>query len=360
MNDPVPLSARQIWVLVRVAARELAWGLRTASGEIARWREQALAIPDSSLREDALRALARKRTHIVGAALFSTLPQRRDPRLVRLLVAYEITLEFLDNVHEHAASRVNGLQLHRALSEALDPAAAISDYYRFHPWRQDGGYLRTLVQTCREACQSLPSYAQVRPLVLSAAARCGGAQCSNHVAARLHDSTPLRRWAESEFPDRLDTSWWESSAAASSSVAIHALLALAACPGHEDYAQVSEAYDPWICAVSTMLDSYIDQASDVVEGEHSYVGYYPSGDVAVSRVCELIERSTRETTRLCDGQRHAVILASMIAMYLSSDKARTPAMRAASRRMACAGGSLTRLLVPILRIWRVANRQCGS
>jgi tetraprenyl-beta-curcumene synthase len=360
MNDPMPLSARQIWALACASTRELAWGLRAASHEIAGWRERAFRIPDPSLREDALHALACKRTHIVGAALFSTLPRRRNLHLLRLLVAYEVTLEFLDNVHERSAYAANGRQLHRALLEALDPSVGISDYYRFHPCQHDGGYLRALVEACRDGCLSLPSYAGVRPLVLNAADRCGDAQSSSHVAARLNDAAALRRWAESEQPGERETSWWERSAAASSSVGVHALLALAACPLREDYAQVSAAYDPWICAVSTMLDSYIDQTTDLAAGQHSYLSYYPSGEEAVSRVCELVERSAREAARLRDGQRHAVILACMVAMYLSSDRARTPAVREASRRIADAGGSLTRLLVPILRAWRLAYGQRGT
>jgi tetraprenyl-beta-curcumene synthase len=360
MNDPMPLSGRQIWVLACAASRELAWGLRAASREIAAWRERAQGIPDPTLREDAVRALACKRTHIVGAALFSTLPRRRDLRLLQLLVAYEATLEYLDNAHERAAYEDNGRQLHRALAEALDPSLGISDYYCLHPWRHDGGYLRTLVQTCRDACLTLPSYAGVRPLVLSAADRCANAQSSNHVAARQRDGAALRRWAESELASQWETSWWERSAAASSSVGVHALLALAAGPPRGDYAQVADAYDPWICAVSTMLDSYVDQASDAADGQHSYVSYYSSSEAAVSRVCELIERSAREARRLHEGQRHAVILACMVAMYLSSDGARAPAVRESSSRIAAAGGSLTRLLVPILRIWRVRYGQRAS
>jgi tetraprenyl-beta-curcumene synthase len=360
MSDPMPLSARQIWALACATTRELSWGLRAASREIVGWQERARRIPDAALREDALRARARKRTHIVGAALFSTLPRRRDLHLLRLLVAYEVTLEFLDNAHERAADRANGRQLHRALTEALDPSATISDYYRFHPWQHDGGYLRALVQACRDGCRTLPSYAAVRPLVLSAAYRCGDAQSSNHVAARVRDGAALRRWAESELPGKRDTSWWERSAAASSSVGVHALLACAACPLRDDYAQVNDAYDPWICAVSTMLDSYIDQASDAAEGQHSYLRYYPSSDTAVSRMCDLIERSAREAGGLRDGQRHAVILACMVAMYLSSDNARAPTTREASRRIAAAGGPLTRLLVPVLRLWRIAYGQAAS
>jgi tetraprenyl-beta-curcumene synthase len=137
------------------------------------WRRRALAIPDAPIREDALASLAHKRTHADGAALFWILPRRRDPRLLRLLVAYEIILDFLDNVSERGAGAgmANGRQLHLALSDAIDLRVPLSDYYRYNPWRDDGGYLRALVETCREGCASLPSYSRVRDLVIREATR---------------------------------------------------------------------------------------------------------------------------------------------------------------------------------------------
>jgi hypothetical protein len=44
----------------------------------------------------------------------------------------------------------------------------------------------------------------------------------------------------------------------------------------------------------------------------------------------------------------------MVAMYLSRDSAYTPELRASTRTLVDAGGSLTKLLLPILRTWRIA------
>jgi tetraprenyl-beta-curcumene synthase len=55
--------------------------------------------------------------------------------------------------------------------------------------------------------------------------------------------------------------------------------------------------------------------------------------------------------------RDAVIVASMIAMYLSKDSARTPELDDYTRLLARAGGSLTRLLMPVLRTWRALYGQ---
>ena len=146
--------------LAGAATRELLWGSREVSREVERWRARAASIPDDALRHDALAALEHKRANIDGAALFWTLPRVRSRELLRLLVAYEILADYLDCTSERAADvgTANGRQLHRALIEALDPDLRLSDYYRYHPWARDGGYVRALVGTCRQICARLPSY----------------------------------------------------------------------------------------------------------------------------------------------------------------------------------------------------------
>lgn len=336
------------------------WGLPAISREIRGWRRRALAIPDAPIRADALTSIERKRGHTDGAALFWILPRRRNLDLLRLLVAYEMIWDYLDTVNEHGADRgqANGRQLHLALVEALDPGTAISDYYQHHPWREDGGYLRALVEACRRGCSALPSYPRVRALAIREATRA-------QVLALNHDLDParrdasLKRWAERECDGRHDASWFELSGAASASLTVHVLLALAAepaCTEHE-VDRACAAYFPWLSLATTMLDSYVDQDEDEANGDHSYIAHYASPTVAMQRVSEIVERAVRECRRLRNGHRHAVIAACMVAMYLSRDSARTPSMRATTDRFVEAGGSLTRVLLPILRLWRIAYAQ---
>jgi tetraprenyl-beta-curcumene synthase len=340
--------------------RQLLWGLRPISREIHGWRLRALAIPDVSIREDALSSIERKRGHTDGAALFWILPRHRSLQLLRLLVAYEMIWDFLDCVNERGADRgqANGRQLHLALIEALDPDVAISDYYLHHPWREDGGYLRALVETCRRGCIALPSYAHVRPLLVREATRA-------QVLALNHDLNPVRRdasltqWAQREFSGEQDASWFELSGAASASLTIHALLALACEPACTalDIDRACAVYFPWLSLATTMLDSYVDQAEDAINGDHSYIAHYASPAIAARRVRDVVKRSACEARSLRNGHRHAVIVACMVAMYLSKDSARTPAMRTTTASFIKAGGSLTRLLLPILRLWRIVYAQ---
>lgn len=356
-SNLAPLSARQLRALTVAAIRELTWGLPSVACEVRRWRNLASAIPDARIRKDALSAIISKRSHVDGAALFSILPRTRNPSLLRLLVAYEIIWDYLDSVNERSATAglANGLQLHLALIDALDPARPISDYYRHSPGSDDGGYLRALVTTCRENCVRLPAYDRVHHLVMREARR--GRVCAiNHIADPVIRDTTLEAWAAKEFPADHKVWWFELTAASSTDLALFALLALAGEPTFTNgqITQTVRAYFPWVAVLAAMLDSYVDQAEDAINGDHSYVGHYATPALAGQRICSFVHRCLHETGQLDGGEKHMLIVASMFAMYLSKSSALTPAMRGTTWRIVNSGGSLTRVLHPVLRLWRTA------
>jgi tetraprenyl-beta-curcumene synthase len=279
---------------------------------------------------------------------------------LRLLVAYELIWDFLDNLSERAAAhgQTDGRQLHLAIVEAIDPSTPISDYYQQHPWHNDGGYLRSLVEACRECCVTLPSYPLVRELVIREACRAQVLALNHDLDSGRRDAA-LKRWVACEYPGENRASWWEISGAASTPLTIHALLALAAEPAcsEAEIARTHAAYFPWLSATNTMLDSYVDQVEDIENGDHSYIEHYPDPESAVRSIRALVRTSALETCSLRNGHRHAVIAAAMIAMYLSKDTAGTPQLRAGRDSFVHAGGSLTRLLLPVLRAWRIAYAQ---
>ncbi|HVR04441.1 MAG TPA: DUF2600 family protein [Solirubrobacteraceae bacterium] len=359
-SDTAPLTARQLQALAVAAARQLGWGLLWVARETRSWHRRARLIPDTALRDDALSALLCKRGNIDGAALFWTLPRDRDFDLLRLLVAHQVMWDFLDDADEHGANAgtTNGRQLYLALVDALDWPGGLRDYYHLHPWREDAGYLRTLTETCRELCGRMPSYTSVRELLLRDARR-AGVQTINHDLDPDRRSAALRSWVLSERQADPDTSWFEFAGASSAVLSRYALLALSAqssCANSE-LDQVYGVYFPWVSVAGTMLDSYVDEAEDIAKGGHAYLAYYPDWATAISGMTRLVRRSFEETDGLPHAERHRVIVACAVALYLSHDAARTVARRPTSRRLAQAGGSLTRLLVPVLRLWRVVYSQ---
>jgi len=355
--DPTPLTPAQVWALLRATVRELTWGLHQVTREMRHWRAMAREIPSDAIREDALYALRNKRTHADGAALFSVLPRRRDWNLIRLLTAYELILDFLDNLSERHRSEANGRELHRALIDAVDPDRPLADYYLHHPWKDDGGYLCAMVETCRRRCRRLPSYEHIRTAVIEEASRTQ-ALALNHIPDSAKRDLALRRWAATECPEERDFAWYELTGAASASLVVLGLLAIATRPNltAADVAATRQVYWPWMSLVAVMLDSFVDQKDDAQTGDHSYVAHYPSRQACVERLRFVVDQTCRGVRALPAGHAHAVIATSMVAMYLSKDGAHRGELAKDSRAIVSAGGSLARILVPALRLWRIAYR----
>jgi tetraprenyl-beta-curcumene synthase len=358
ISEPVTPAPGQVGTLLHSASRELFWVLPAVSREIHIWRARAELIPDQPLREDALNALLQKRDHIEGAALFSILPRDRNRWLLRLFVAYQTIFDYLDTASEGHTDAASCRQLHLALLEALDPDAPMSDYYRHHPWKDDGGYLRELVHACRTSCAALPSYSRVRPRVLALVAR-SAVQHINHCQVPEQRDRLLKAWAERESPDEHTFTWFELGAAASGFVP-YSLLALAAEPSYDEreLIDVLTVYFPSVSLLLTMLDSYADQLDDAASDDHSYITHYRDIDTAVGRLSELVNQTIREARGLHNADRHVTIISCMIAMYVSRAPAYSHRMRDRSRTLVNAGDPVTPLLLPLIRIWRraYANR----
>ncbi len=295
--------------------------LPPVKGELTRWSAQAATIPTERLRRLAAVSLA-KRGNIEGAALFATLaPSAHRRSTVRALVAFQTAYNYLDTLSELPSMdpRGNARQLHRALLLALQPGAEHPDYYALNPERHDGGYLLAILDTCREALASLPSYEVVAPLALLAAERISDFQTLN-LSEDQGGHGALKRWASEATPVGGELEWWETAAGAGSSLAVHALIAAAAQPQLDlsHAAAIDASYYPRIGALHSLLDSMVDRREDKALRQRSLLDYYGSSTEAAHRLSALAARARAAAVSLPGGEAHQTILAAMCSYYLSA------------------------------------------
>jgi tetraprenyl-beta-curcumene synthase len=348
------LCLREFSSLARLVVRFFVRIHPLARAELEVWRQAAAAIPDDQLREQALETLRDERLSTMGAALFAATSAAPDPALVRALIAFQVTWDYLDTLAEQPADDViaNGMLLHRALVDALRPVRTQSDYYRLHRASDDGGYLEALVDACGESCAALPAYEHVGAAAAREASR-AEVQGINHAPASTRDAA-LRRWG-APFADAHGLQWFELAAAGSSSLVVLALLAAAADAGTTATSaeQTSRAYFPWIDGLTTLLDSHVDQRDDALSGDISFVAHYPSPAAAEQRLAELTARAFASARALPHGERHVVLVAGMIAMHLSRASAWTPEARPATVAVLRAAPAIVTPLLQVLRVWRL-------
>jgi tetraprenyl-beta-curcumene synthase len=348
-------SSRPRLALLAVSARYSAFVLPCAAREVRHWRRRAASIPDRRLRTAALDTLVQKRFSIDGAALFATIVPGFNLRSLRLLVAFQVLCDYLDSISEwHGPNQVeSGRLLHRALIQALDPSAPLSDHYALHPHRDDGGYIRALIDACRRAAPSLPSYDRVRSQVVRETGQVE-VQALNHDRDPDRRTAALQQWVDRHSAKGTGALWFELSGAAGLPLHIHMLLALAADPSTTptDVARAVAAYVPWVCTTATMLDSLVDRDRDAASGDDSYVAYYDDERHLTERVVLLVHRARQEVLALRHGERHAVLLAGMAAMYLSEPSAYAADLRRTRRAILAAAGPPMLPILAIMRLWR--------
>jgi tetraprenyl-beta-curcumene synthase len=326
--------------------------------EIRRCRHRARQIPDPTLRAHALDKLTRERLNPEAAAFFAVLaPRRHRGPLVRLMVDYQIAYDYLDAINEQpaTASLRNGLQLHRALSDAVSSQPPCADYYLYHPQSEDGGYLVELVRACHAMLRSLPSTAAIEQVLVHAAERCGEAQSRNH-AVLVEGDGQLIEWTAAG-KDGGEYLWWELAAAGISCLALHALFAAAACATTLEEAQrIDAAYFPSVCAISALLDSLIDHRHDAGSVNHSFVGHYETATPIAERFAAIAGEARSLASTLRHRCRHTVILAGIASFYLSAPEAHTEFARpVATRTLDCLGPATA----PTLAAMRLMRRSVG-
>jgi tetraprenyl-beta-curcumene synthase len=326
-------------------------------GEIRDWHERANAIPDSTLREFALAVHSTKRGNLEGAAAFAafTTPANRSA-VVRAQVAFQAIYDYVDTLAEQPSIDPvkNGRQLHRALLVSLDLTAPHLDYYTHHSQNADAGYLTEIVDACRTALSTLPSYASVAESVRRLAGRIVSYQSFN-LTSTQGSYAALERWASNETPPHSELRWWETAASAGSSLGIFALIAMASRPRVSlcEAIAVENTYFPWIGSLHSLLDSLIDLPEDIASSQHNLVTHYVSADQMATRMQMIAVESVRRSESLPDSPQHILVLTGMVCFYLSADEARLPYARQTSTQILGAMGGLAKPTMFVFDMQRV-------
>jgi len=295
-----------------------------AGRELAILRADAARIPDPALREQALASIDGKAYHVQGGCILATfMPNDTAQRYVAIVAALETIYDYLDNL----CDRLPGVtpqayaSLHHALIDALDERRAPGDYYRDGPHRDDGGYLRRLVESVRAGLHAMPHYVAVRDDVVEIAQYYADLQVLKHGPVEARESACGAWYARNRerFPN---LSWWEFAAACGSSLPVFALIALAARqrPARSEIDATVKAYFPGVSALHILLDYFIDQAEDLEHGELNFVACYASRPEAVVGLRRLLRGALARVRTLAGAAHHRFLVEAMCVFYLTHPK----------------------------------------
>ena len=305
--------------------------------ELDRWTADASAIPDAELRTQAIASLSTKRFHCEGGSVYALVrPDRRDA-LIPLIVALQTISDYLDNLCDRSTSMDAGdfRQLHLAMHDAVDPARPIADYYALRAERDDGGYLRRLVETCRTRVARLPSYEAVKPYVAELVGLYCDLQVHKHI--RLEAREPaLTGWWAAHRDKCPELGWNEFAAATGSTLGMFYLFAVGAGEGvsDDDARRARDAYFPYVCGLHILLDYLIDMEEDRIGGDLNFCEYFEDARRTAERIEWIAGRARERVRGIGDRRFHGMIVEGLLALYLSDPKvSRQPEVAGVTRRL---------------------------
>ena len=288
------------------------------------WSQSCSDPMDEVLSSQALASIASKKFHAQGGSIYALYPHADFIKSIRFITALQTISDYLDNlcdrvgINDESAFR----QLHLAMLDAVDPDRQKENYYRFYPYKNDGGYLNTLVDQCRSQIAGMSSYELVIDTIKKYVHLYSDMQSYKHLSGKIRESS-LKTWANYYMKRYPGISCWEFSAAAGSTLGIFVMFASAFNPGltPEDVRALDSAYFPWICGLHILLDYFIDAHEDMQTGDLNFTYYYKNLKHCEERLMFFMERSQEHCSSLPYPGFHKTVLSGLAAMYLSDPKA---------------------------------------
>jgi tetraprenyl-beta-curcumene synthase len=355
------LTARMSIALVLANIRYWSTVAPLVRTQLQRWARHAERIPDPTLQEVALTNLREEGFNAQATTTLATLaPGKYRKPVVEAVVGLQVIYDYLDSLVELPLTDPlgDGRRLYRALVDAVTlNAEPRDDYYAHTPYSADDGYLEVLVSVVRRALTRLPCLTAIAEVSKRAAERCAEAQAHAHATSVL-GSTQLKLWATSNAVDT-GLQWREFLAgAASSALALHALIAAAANP-HTSQAHalaIDEVYLS-VSALATLLDGLIDYEQDMTSvGQPGYIRYYEDHDALIQGLRSVVHHAVTCARDTPNEAYHLMTLVGVAAYYTSAPTASSEFARPVTEQISRELQPLITPTLAVMRTWRLAKR----
>ncbi len=287
------------------------------------WRERASQIPNVELRKQALDSIEDKTFHCEGGSILSLVSLHAKEDAVRFIVAYQTISDYLDNLCDRSTSLdpKDFELLHTSMQHALTTGANLENYYALREDQDDGGYLHDLVSTCQDSLEKLDHYEVIKPFLLELCQYYCDLQIHKHVVVEERVER-LQRWFDALKQSLPEMEWYEFSACSGSTLGIFCLVSYALREDFEEHhaQKIYRSYFPYIQGLHILLDYYIDQEEDLIEGDLNFCTYYQDEHHLQSRLLHFLEKAEEFSKDLPHSNFHRLINKGLIGVYLSDEK----------------------------------------
>ncbi|WP_234031412.1 tetraprenyl-beta-curcumene synthase family protein [Lentibacillus cibarius] len=296
------------------------------NNELTFWQKRAKQIPENELRNQALASIESKRFHCLGGAVYALLAGYKWQEAIRFIVAYQTISDYLDNLCDRSTSMDpdDFRQLHKAMTDALSPSKPIRHYYAYRSEKADGEYLADLVRTCQKTMRQLDGYDVIQSYLFELEQLYSDLQVHKHV--RMDERIDrLVSWFNANTNASTPLHWYEFSAAAGSTLGIFCLVSYSLnVPMSKKLAeQIVDSYFPYMQGLHILLDYYIDQKEDEMEGDLNFCNYYESHEHMKKRLTYFIRQTDIHVEQIRDRSFHKMVHHGLVGLYLGDPKVKS-------------------------------------
>lgn len=291
--------------------------------ELAYWRQKANDIPNKELRTQAIASMDDKKFHCQGGSVYAILSRKKWKEAVRFIVAYQTISDYLDNLCDRSTSLdpADFRLLHQSMADALNEDAPLKDYYALREDQNDGGYLHKLVKTCQEVLRNIEQVELIKPHLLQLENLYSDLQVHKHVAHEERIDR-LENWFKNHKESFPELNWQEFSASSGSTLGVFCMVsyALGGKMTEELAGNIFKSYFPYMQGLHILLDYYIDQQEDLLEGDLNFCSYYKDETELQERLLYFIKQTNHNVQKLPNKIFHEMIHHGLVGLYLADPK----------------------------------------
>ncbi|QXM07039.1 tetraprenyl-beta-curcumene synthase family protein [Crassaminicella indica] len=291
--------------------------------ELMYWEKSASIIPNTTLSYQAISSIQKKSFHSQGGCIYSLYYGHVDKKLIQFIVALQTISDYLDNLCDNVGvkNEKSFLQLHYAITDSLKPDNVFHDYYKYYPYKEDGGYLYNLVKTCKNYIKTLPSFHLIQSTALFLGKLYSEMQSYKHIQKHKREKS-LNDWASHYLHLYDNLSIWEFSAAAGSTLGIFLLCTISKEKNldKKHIENIINAYFPYICGLHILLDYFIDEREDLATGDLNFISYYKNNKEKEKRLIYFLKQALNRSKYLQNPLFHITVIEGLLSMYLSDPK----------------------------------------
>jgi len=265
-----------------------------------------------------------KWNYLRECSILSLYPQGDLINSLRFIVPFTIITNYLKELirREGPKDAVSLSQLFNSLIDSVDVSHTSEDYYLYHPYINDNGYLQALTEECRRQILKNNNFALIAGSIKKYAKLYSDLQFFKFISEPYRKEM-IHTWSKKYNMGSADPLSFEYFVAADS---IFGIVALFACSlsreiTSDEINKICEVYFPWICGLQKLLENYLNAQEDIGNSTYNPTNYYKNLKICEERISFFAQKSLELCETLKHPDFHRGVVEYLLWMYLSDPRA---------------------------------------